>query len=1037
MLKITKYFLFNCLVVGSALAFYPLLVFSQQHAEVQSIVRLTPSAGEYHGAIFEKKITPGDSVPFEGDYRLKAQVVLQQESAQQVVETLGLNWASPTEVLPAGWRYSAGTWRWSPSSQKSGIEFPIALPNQSLGQQPSSITDFNHLWFDYRERGNSDNCEFSFAAEASAVDVNKSSATFLITGEKAIANLRPTLRLQAAKDVWLPMDRSYSLKRKLNMDFDEHWRNQQVGMHTQLQKRLHRNLDRIEAVDFLFKSEADIESITLRIAHDEWFKSDTLLSWDVIPHQIETTPDGLVRVRLKLGEWLRKKNNEGDGLKKIFLTETIVLLKGQSIELVMSRPLHEIVFLENLIEQTSTHSFTKQNVSLSGSSTLLAPGYKRWILDLRPLNQGNWFDLHLKSALLAIRPGNPDRECSLQPLSLRLVSLANKNELINIADVRRWLRKFGGPFNLTHHEKKEVEWAEIDAYIPWSLLPASSFIHDSIIDVKRLVLPEWGLSFQEKGGSIKIAWELSNVATQATSTLFLRVTKESKDIKSGKARIDFNDGSSSTINFLPNLPIPLGAAANGKHTTKITLDLERDKSSGALLIQELTLFRPFLISQTDSFSARRPAWEFLPLRFAPENEKKVRMSGLDELVVHGVTQPNSASSNIWRTPINLASKNLTVMKIGYELSELPQNQCWLKLRVRTASKQVQLTLCPNGVAGELNHPLSYIMKQLQPDDRVLDLEWEVNPSHAAVPLTFEIQAQLGSFSLPSIRELLAQNVSVNLGDQSFLPLADQSVGLKNFSTSGRGWLNFGEINFQLAQKPAFYSVDSHPYIQVQKLMFEDDHPLTAAEWSKLYPSEMSQSAKPSLIIRLTFILVLGLLAWLLWSRGILQKVWEGIFPRAFGPEKYFWSFFRKLWLRIVKVKTLLAEVLPPFAVFMILSISTLAFYAFGLLLLSGQGENYLFTVGSIFAVFSWHALLLCSRHRVVRFWPNLAEKIYKDKGTIYFTGAFFGLSVTAVLLAFNLQLIAKHVATIVYYLITLGAAFKILGVSKVSMEENR
>ena len=1018
--------MFNGLVVFSVLAFSPLFAFSQQPTEVQTIVRLTPATGEYRGETFEKVITPGGNVPFEGDYRLKARVALQQQSTQKVVETVRLNLASPAEVPPDGWLQNKGTWRWSPGPKKSQIEFPIALPNQREGQHPSAITDFDQMWFDYRDTGGGDNCNFSYTAEASAAEAHKSSATFLITSERRTDSLRPTLQLQAAEDAWLPMDRTYLLKRRLNMDFDEHWRNQQIVEHTQLQKRFHRNLDGIEAVDFLFKSEADIKGITLRIAQDKWFKSDAMLSWDVIPHEIESTPDGLVRVRLKLGEWLRKKNNEGDELKKVVLTEAIVLLKGQAIELVKSRPLHKIVFLENLIEQTSTHSFTKQNVSLPGSSKLLAPGYKRWILDLGPLNQENWFDLRLKNALLAIRPGNPDHQCSLEPISLRLVRLANENEPINIADVRRWLRKFGGPFNVVDHEKEEVEWAEIDAYIPWKLLPVSSVIQKNSIDVQRLDLPEWGLSLQEKSESIEISWELSSIATQASSTLFLRVPKESKNINSGKALIDFNDGSSSTINFLPNRPIPLGVKASGKHATKITLHLKTDKSSGTLVIQELALFRPFLISQTDSFSERRPGWEFLPLRFEPNGEKKGKMSGLGKLVGSGVAQQNSGTSNIWRTTVNLASKNLSMIKMRYQLSELPQEPCWLTLRAHTTNKQVSFDLCPNGTEGEINQPLAQFMKKLESEDTVLYFEWEINPTHSVVPVTFEIQAQLASSSLPSVGELFAQNVSIEVGKRSYLPLAIQSVDIKNLASSGRGWLDYGQINLPLGQKPDVDSAVLHPYFKVQKLMLEDSRPLTAAEVSQLYPSEKLRPANPNRLIKSVLLLLLGAAVWLLWRRGIWQKTWKAICSKVFGPEKYLGGLVRKLWMRIVNVTTLLEVWVSPVAMFMILSIFTLALYVFGLLLRSEQGENYFFTIGGIFAVFSWRSLLLCSRERVSQSLPTLAEKIYDGKGTIYFFGALAGLSVTAGLLAFNLEPVAEQVAIIVYYFLVTGTVLQIV-----------
>lgn len=1059
MLKIKKYFLFASLLGSGSLALPPMLAFAQQPTEAQSIVRFTPSTGDYRGTTFERVIAPGGSVPLAGEYHLKTRVALQQEPAQQVVETLDLNWTPAAGVPPDGWLQSEGSWRWAPGSQKNSVGFPIALPSQSTGQRPPAVGDFDELWLDYRDRGGSDNCDFSLTADAHAAAAQKGATTVRIEGGKTSVSLRPTLRVQAAKDVWLPMDKAYRLKRALNMGFDEHWRNQQVGEHTQLQKRFHRNLDGIEVVDFLFKSEAEVKHITLRIAHDTWFGSDTMISWDVIPHQIESTPDGLMRVHLQIGEWLRQKNDAGDGAQKIFLSEAIVLLKGTPNELVHSRPLREIIFFENEINRATTSSTAEQIASLSGRSELLAPGYKRWILDLRPLSHGKWFDVRMKSALLAIRPGDPDRQCALQPLALRLVRVASGKEPTYIADTRRWLRKFGGPFNAANPERKEVEWAQTDAYMPLSLLPAAAYTNDKRMGVQRLDLPEWGLrflaagkwiaqhspegiSFKGQGQRIEISWDLPGVETQSSSTLFLRVLEDAKHINSGKARIDFNDGNSSTINFLPNRPVPLGAAAAGKRATRITLDLETNNGPATLMMQELALFRPFLISQTDAFNARRPAWEFLPLRVAADYEKKVQMPALGKVVMHGTAESAPAPPKIWRTPVNVASKNLNAVNIGYTLSELPREPCWLTLRAHTARHQASLTLCPAGTQGELIQPLAQFAKEFGAEETVLSFEWEADPSHATIPLTFDIQAQLGSSSSPSMRELLAHNVSVKASHaarrpqpsrtQPYFPLAIPNTD--DFSNWGSGWLDFGEINLLAGQKPGVDEAFSHPYFKIHKFVLETDRPLSVADMSRLYPKR--PSAWPNRLVKLALMLALGATAWLLWRRGIWQKTWKAVWPRAFGPEKYLGGLVGKLWLRVVAVPASLAGALPPAAAFMILSAATLALYAFGLLLLNEQGENYFFTFGGILAVLSWRAFMRYARERIFRALPPLADKIYGGKGTIYFTGALVGLLVTAGLLAFNYAPVAEQVAVVVYYFLVTGTVLEIVEMRRASKAAN-
>lgn len=1043
MLKIKKYFLFASLLGFGSWALPPMLAFAQQPIEAQSIVRFTPATGDYRGTTFEKVIAPGGSVPFTGDYRLKTRVALKLEPAQQVVETLDLDWTPHAGVLPDGWLQKEGSWRWAPGPQKSSIGLTVALPSQNMWQQAPAVGDFDEIWFDYRDRGGSDNCDLRFMADAQATVAQKGATTFRIETYKATVSLRPTLRLRAAEDVWLPLDRAYRLKRTLNMDFDEHWRNRQVGEHTELQKRFHRNLDGVEVLDFMFRPEAEVERITLRIAHDKWFGSDTMISWDVIPHQIDSVPDGSIRVRLQIGEWLRQKNDAGDGSQNIFLSEAIVLLKGTPNELVQSRPLQEIIFFENEINSSTTSASKEQMVTLTSRTELLAPGHKRWVLDLRPLSQGKWFDVRMKSALLAISPGDPERQCALQPLALALVHVTNGKEPIYIADTRRLLRSLGGPFKAANLDRKEVEWAQTDAYLPFSLLPADSHTIDKSMGVQRFDLPEWGLSFSTfgewitqqspeglsfkgQGGRIEMSWELPRIAIQESSTLFLRVLKNAKHISSGEALIDFNDGSSSSINFLPNQPIQIGVATAGKRATRIKLDLKLRNSPATLVMQELALFRPFLIFQNDAFNASRPAWEFLPLRTTSRDSLKAERPALGELVVHGTAEPASGLPKIWLTPVNLPAKNLNAVKIVYALSELPREPCWLILRAYTARNQASLTVCPGGAQGELIQPLAQLVKKLGAEDTVLNLKWEANPSHAAVPLTFDIQAQLGSSSLPSVRELLAQNVLVKVGRQSYLPLAIPSADIDDFASRRIGWLDFGEINLLGGQKLDVDQAVFHPYVQVQKLILGNDRPLTTADIEQLYPFKERASAWPYRIIKLAIMLALGVVAWLLWSRGIWQKTWKALWSRLFGREQYWGGLVRKLCLGVVTVRTSLARSMLAVTVWMIFSAATLALYALGLNMGNEQGENYFFTFGGILAVFSWRAFMSGAREHIFRALPALAVKIYGGKGIIYFTGALVGLLVTAGLLALNLTPVAEQVAIVVYYFLVAGTVLEIV-----------
>lgn len=893
MSRMTSRFLLACLIGSVSLLCPQWMAFAEsQPSEPSRVLLFSPAMGNHGGATFEREIAPEETIPLAGEYRLRALVALQQEPVQQVSDTVELKWSFPS-VVPDGWQENSGRWHSTPGAQGSAISFPIAPPNQGAGQRPSTLGDFDELWFDYRDLGGSDNCALSFKADALASTGQKGTISLKLEGEDGFAKWRPTLRVQAAEVAWLPKDNLYLAKRVLGMKFDELWRYTQDGEKTVVQRRFHQSLDGLEALDFQFLPGTQIAGINLHVAHGDRRTADTVIPWDAIPHQIESTEGGLMRVRLQIGEWLKQKGNASGDSQKIYLMEAVVFLTGEAGEIAQSRPLKELVFWANETKEGSEPSAKEQHISLDVRAESLALGYKRWILDLRPL-RSKWLDVRLGRATLDIRPRDQALQCALQPLALSLASQATGKEPFHIAEMRRRSISYGGPFDAADPLKKEVEWVEVDAYVPLSLLPDRLYPEPNKIN-----MPEWGLqflvsqgrrtfhspdgfTFNGQGGWIETTWELPDVLTQSSSTLFLQIPQGAEHVRSGRAQIDFSGGGGATVNFLPNRPIPLGSAVSGKRVSRITLHLEMDDGPATLKMQELTLFHPFLISQEKAFSARRPFWEFLPLRAEENGERINGKPFLDKFVVHGAAEPGKAAPKMWRTSVDTVAKNLTAVKVVYALSELPHETCWLTLRARTEHKQTSLTLCPAGTQGQLIQPLAQVVKELGADETVLAFEWEANPYHATTPLAFDIQTQLGSSSQPSVRELLTRNFLVELGRQNHFPVAEANED--DFLKGGNGWIDFGKIKLESGQ-PLNIEAAFSPYFQVRKFTFESERPLAAKDMSQLFPSENRPSAWPARLTKLAFLAVLGGAAWLLWRRGIWQKSGKVLWPPMYGLMK--------------------------------------------------------------------------------------------------------------------------------------------------------
>lgn len=885
------------------------MAFAESKPSEPSIALLfSPAMATHGGATFEREISPSETIPLAGEYRLRARAALQQEPIQQVFDTVELKWSSPS-VVPDGWQENNGRWDSIAGTQRKAFHFSIAPPSQSVEQRIPALGDFNELWFDYRDMGGSDNCELSFKADALAETAQKSTVSLKLEGGDGLAKLSPALRVQAASMAWLPKDNLYLAKRVLGMEFDEAWRYTQDGKNTVVQRRFNVSLDGMEALDFQFLPGTQIVGINLHVAHGDRKTADSIIPWDAIPHQIESTADELMRVRLPIGEWLKQNGNVKGDSQKVYLMEAVAFLPGEAGEIAQSRPLKEVVFLADEANGARQPSAKYNYVTLPVRAESLAPGHKRWIIDLRQLSRSKWLDVRLGRASLAIRQRDQALQCAFQPLGLRLVSLANGKEPRHIAEMRRWSSLFGGPFDVADPLKKEVEWVETDAYMPLSLLPDRYSPEPNKIN-----FPEWGLqflvtrgwrtfhskdgfTFNGQGGWIDTTWELPDVLTQASSRLFLRLPQGAEHVRSGRAQIDFSGGSGTTINFLPNRPIPLDSAVSGKRIARITLHLEMDNRPATLKMQELALFHPFLTSQEEAFSARLPFWDFLPLRAEENGERINGKPFLDEFVVHGAAESGKALPKVWRTSVAALAKNLTAVKVGYALSELPHEACWLTLRARTEHKQASLTLCPAGTKGELIQPLAQVVKELGAEETVLAFEWEANPYHVAAPLTFEIKTQLGSSSQPSVRELLMRN-SVKLGGQNHFPVA--AANADDFFKGGRGWLDFGQLKLESQQKLNIEAPLS-PYFQVQKFAFESERPLTAKDMSQLFPSEIRPSAWPARLTKLALLAALGGAAWLLWRRGVLQKLGEALWSGMVGLTKGFGTLSGRLLLWVTAV----------------------------------------------------------------------------------------------------------------------------------------
>lgn len=91
-------------------------------------------------------------------------------------------------------------------------------------------------------------------------------------------------------------------------------------------------------------------------------------------------------------------------------------------------------------------------------------------------------------------------------------------------------------------------------------------------------------------------------------------------------------------------------------------------------------------------------------------------------------------------------------------------------------------------------------------------------------------------------------------------------------------------------------------------------------------------------------------------------------------------------------------------------------------------KGYFILAMSIILV--WRFILYVIKNFMQRKCFCLANYIYGGAGSLYFTGAFFGMILLAILLMYQYEFIAIQTANVIYYLLIIGACLEIVALCK-------
>jgi hypothetical protein len=259
-----------------------------------------------------------------GKYKLQGEVGFKTEKRQVIFDSLNLDWQAV--IQSSNYLIDDNRYLWQPSDRKvedARIKIPLTISNK--------FAEFDALHIHYDELFPNNPSQPVLEMLFESEDEN----LVVLAGKKAF-KLTPLETIDVATAAWLEKDNLYLTRRELGFSFDNNWRYAQDANNTVIQRRIHKNLVNVEAMDLLLKPGFSVTGINLLLGFEDKLKYSEIVEWAVIPKEkIDAV------WRLNLGELIRKNYANKE---QVFLEEVVVFVKGSMAENVQNRVLKKLVF---------------------------------------------------------------------------------------------------------------------------------------------------------------------------------------------------------------------------------------------------------------------------------------------------------------------------------------------------------------------------------------------------------------------------------------------------------------------------------------------------------------------------------------------------------------------------------------------------------------------------------------------------------------------------------------------------------------------
>ena len=280
----------------------------------------------------------------------KARLAFKTEKRSMVTEARAFTLGSP--VMAREWQKKETLYSWRADTATYAIPliFPLAPEN---GAKPLLLGNFNEFWFDYTHSPGVPLCTPQIKFQANTLQYHGNSAKlkeiFLRT-DGSSHSLKPVANIDTSRAVWKEKESLYLVGRVLGLAPDEDWRYVQSQENGVMQRRLHMQIENIEALDIVVAPGTNIERVNLMISDNANYRGGRIIEFTDVQHII--LPDGRNSIRLNLREVLERRFSKQISENfyelenfHLYLKEIFIFIPGEARVISEKKPVRDLIFL--------------------------------------------------------------------------------------------------------------------------------------------------------------------------------------------------------------------------------------------------------------------------------------------------------------------------------------------------------------------------------------------------------------------------------------------------------------------------------------------------------------------------------------------------------------------------------------------------------------------------------------------------------------------------------------------------------------------